>query len=122
MSDKIIAIIGRPNVGKSMLFNRLVGGRAALVHDSSGVTRDRRYGTAKALSPHNHQGWIIHNVVGCPIFAMLASETLCKSKLHASNTLDRNVTKNGTQVLQGQYAIHIQCIVPMKFQLCFRVS
>lgn len=50
MSDKIIAIIGRPNVGKSMLFNRLVGGRAALVHDSSGVTRDRRYGTAKALS------------------------------------------------------------------------
>ncbi|HVX94507.1 MAG TPA: ribosome biogenesis GTPase Der [Polyangia bacterium] len=43
----LVALIGRPNVGKSSLFNRLVGGRPALVEDMPGVTRDRRYGVAE---------------------------------------------------------------------------
>ncbi|MDY6113152.1 MAG: ribosome biogenesis GTPase Der [Alloprevotella sp.] len=63
--SKLVAIVGRPNVGKSTLFNRLTGTRQALVSDVAGTTRDRQYGKCewggKEFSIVDTGGWVVNS-------------------------------------------------------------
>lgn len=65
MSNRILAIVGRPNVGKSTLFNRLTESREAIVDEVSGVTRDRNYGKAewngKIFSVIDTGGYVVNS-------------------------------------------------------------
>ena len=54
MSTPVIAIVGRPNVGKSTIFNRVVGERISIVEDIAGVTRDRIYSEGEWLGHQFH--------------------------------------------------------------------
>ena len=62
---RLVAIVGRPNVGKSTLFNRLTQTRAAIVNDTSGTTRDRQYGkmdwNGMEMSVVDTGGWVVNS-------------------------------------------------------------
>ena len=62
---RLVAIVGRPNVGKSTLFNRLTKTRAAIVNDTSGTTRDRQYGKMDwngiEMSVVDTGGWVVNS-------------------------------------------------------------
>ena len=62
---KLVAIVGRPNVGKSTLFNRLTQSRKAIVSDTAGTTRDRQYGkcswNGREFSVVDTGGWVVNS-------------------------------------------------------------
>lgn len=108
--SKIVSIVGRPNVGKSTLFNRLTGTRQAIVSEEAGTTRDRQYGKCEW---GNHQfsvvdtgGWVVN------------SDDVFEGEIHKQVTLATNESdlilfmvdvQNGITDLDAKVASILRC-------------
>src|SRR4051812_6969702 len=80
----VVALVGRPNVGKSTLFNRLTGTQAALVADFPGLTRDRQYGNVL----FNQKPFIIIDTGGMGVEDQAVDELMLKQSALALNEAD----------------------------------
>lgn len=98
MAKPIVAIVGRPNVGKSTLFNKLIGQRLAIVEDTPGVTRDRLYGDCEwqgkdfllvdtgGIEPETDDGILLHMRNQAQLAIDMADAILFITDLHAGVT------------------------------------
>src|SRR5215510_486245 len=81
----VIALVGRPNVGKSTLFNVLTRTRAALVADLPGLTRDRQYGYGR----HEGRSYIVVDTGGLVVDAEGVEQLMARQTLRAIEEADR---------------------------------
>ena len=105
---RLVAIVGRPNVGKSTLFNRLTQTRAAIVNDTSGTTRDRQYGKMEwngmEMSVVDTGGWVVNSE---DIF----EEEINKNDINTIfRVLDREVRNNKGGYSFYDYTHYMVCI------------
>ena len=105
----IVAIVGRPNVGKSSLFNRIIGRRMAIVDDQPGVTRDRIYGEGE----HERRNFLLVDTGGLlPEGGDLLSESIRKQVLLAVQESDLLVLvvdgKDGLTTLDREVALFLR--------------
>lgn len=80
----VIALVGRPNVGKSTLFNRLTKTQDALVADFPGLTRDRQYGDAQ----HENKAFIVVDTGGIGVDDIEVDNLMSKQSMIALNEAD----------------------------------
>ncbi|KXS42309.1 MULTISPECIES: ribosome biogenesis GTPase Der [unclassified Candidatus Frackibacter] len=98
MSKPVVAIVGRPNVGKSTLFNRIVGNRISIVEDKPSITRDRIYAEAEWLNNH----FLLVDTGGID----LGSEEEFKEKIRQQAEIAIEEAEVIMLVVDGRYGVH----------------
>ncbi len=93
----VVALVGRPNVGKSTLFNRLTRTRAALVADFPGLTRDRHYGDGRV-------GPVPYHVIDTGGFEPVAGEGIVREMARAGRGGDRRERRRGLRARRAATA------------------